>query len=272
MENKSVLSKREDHIQLIKVLRNAVEAKHLLTYKITSKTDHDNVRLFECFSSINAAVHNPDGAFAQFFGSKAGLKDMLSNIPYMSFNCMSGKDRTGVAMFDASAQGVGDFVAVKVQAFDRMDTKAKQNALDSARAPTEQEIASAAAWKKDGGIKKKQELASVINAHEHTQLIPSQNNIGTHGVKSDSESAQTLEVFKGNVLTLATASFNKLKYAKGVEFDASNIQERKASMNRDIYAPVVQDVAPTRRSGSFAEKEGERRQSQDLGEGVQVGK
>jgi hypothetical protein len=138
------------------------EARRLLSTSFFSATKHDNLVLLGHMSALNTAVH-----VSRIFG------DAGNEIPYLGFNCASGKDRAGTAAFYTSVIALSEKLA--------------QNPDD---------------------------IAPILNANGHTQLIPSINNLGTHGVKSDSR--EVIQQLLPRIdLTRCHSDFNKLKFEEG---------------------------------------------------------
>lgn len=231
-------------LQILDTLETAINAKELLnkgTSFFERKFGNNNLKLFEYFSELNTAIHTKNGALKEGL-SNPQSQEALNQAPYMSFNCMSGKDRTGVAMFTATVMSVSKFFK---ETF--------------------------------GTVEKQQDVAQVINMAGHTQQIPSQNNIGSHGVKSDSETAQKTPIFKDNLLTRATASFNKFKANLEAKFevmakDVHTYKDAYQNTARSEGGKAVQDLSkPTRQADatkrSFADRVRSESKGQSQGQG-----
>lgn len=210
----SSLSQEEGskRLKMCNAIETAINARELMGKKpsIFEKNGNNNLVLAEKFSELNMAVHGTNAAL------KAGLKSpeakqALNAVPYMNFNCMSGKDRTGVAMFSASVRSVTNYIKDK---FGSTSIEARNVAVS-------------------------------MNKSGHTQQVPSQNNVGTHGVKKETNSAQKTDIFKGNSLSTSSASFNKLKQNEKAVFDREVEKPKAKSFVQKLFGQRTPPSGPS---------------------------
>ena len=156
-------------------------------FEAVGKNDLNNKGTKKVFDDLSEAINDKEAqAFIKTgFQLKPTDKAKLQwyeKIPYLELSCASGKDRTGISMVVATT------AAVVRQIGEGSEVN-------------------------NGTTRKK--IAKSINDGGHVKIIPSQNDIGTHGIMPNTALAEKgFDIFEDNSFTCETARTNKFTTSK----------------------------------------------------------